>query len=82
MGTAAPGCPAERAPLFVAEEKVLYCCCGCFGSTGGGLCRPPKEFIPVGFCPVELEFCCSGAATCNAGWAGVVINPPRSMVGS
>ena len=31
--------------------------------------------------PGDEEFCCNAVAPCNAGCAGVVIKPPRSMVG-
>ena len=67
--------------IHLQRSLGFYCCC-CVGCAGGALCIPPKEPCV----PIELgldEFCCcSGAADCNAGCAGVVIRPPRSMVGS
>ncbi len=58
-----------------------------WAALGGGLCGlMEKPDVPEeagdGFCPWPFEFGCSGADTCKGGCAGVVINPPRSMVGS
>ena len=52
------------------------------GCAGGALCIPPKEPCAPGELGLDEFCCCSGAADCNAGCAGVVIRPPRSMVGS
>ncbi len=72
-----PGRDTRVAPGF-------YCCGVCAGWAGDGeLCIPPKELGAPDELPGLDEFCCTGGAdSCNAGCAGVVISPPRSMVGS